>query len=64
MKIKSVVCLSTEELKTLNEAFEILENYHAESTRVHDPNVNLCLDAQTIYQAIDNFLLGYEATHL
>lgn len=59
MKIESRVILSKEDLETINNAFEILEDFHANSIRVSDPLELLRMNAQTAYQAIDNFLLEY-----
>lgn len=59
MKIESRVILSKEDLETINNAFEILEDFHANSIRVSDPLELLRTNAQIAYQAIDNFLLEY-----
>ena len=59
MKVESVVYLTKEELDTIQNAYDILESYHSKSITVNDPHMNIRLDAQTAYEAIDTFLCSY-----
>lgn len=59
MKVEKRVILTQEELDAINRAWEILENYHAESIRVDDSQVDIRDKAHDAYEYIDLFLLAY-----
>lgn len=59
MKIESRVILTEEELATLNQAYEILQAYVAESIRVDDSQIGLHDKARDAYEYVDNFLCEY-----
>lgn len=59
MKVESVVYLAKEELDAIQTAYDVLESYHSKSITVDDPHINIRLDAQTAYEAIDAFLCNY-----